>query len=1022
MINNPEANQPLLDYTTLPLEIKSILDPDKRRLVSNIYQNYDSFINYKDQLGNNVLHYAYSSNNLDVVILLTAIYNFPNLRNNAGKSPIALYDIDEETRKRKIRELSSISSLQNNIFKKFINTLLLLESDDVKKSLLEKFIRESTILNREFERHEFEAYFSELLENDSDDKFKECLLNILPSLELSVIYQKISGSIIATPKEFSKEAFLKEFSLEVLKKIFNQDNNTIKQILLQLSLELDDKDHLDFICEYIIANPSSSKNLVQDEDYENVQTIAESFINSSLSYEQKSSLVKTILTDENFDESTKNKFFSALLKNQEFLKSFIDEDSGNELLMYWNFDILDDDNLSLAFKQISSIQEEKRNEHTKLLLSKILKSFLTSTKIAVDVRIKSIFSMLHKSQKISLDLIYEYFMNNKLNSIEGLMDKDLMVTENISQFGEFIVKSKFNYEEKSSLIKKFFSEKNSDDESFDAEVKKNIFISLFKNEEFASRFLKENFYYFAIYARYLPEEYQQKIRIIRTPIDKETQTQIDLQNSTQETQTEEVRKLEDKRTQTQIATRNQGIQTAEDLREFQPIEASTEEGDGSKILAEAQITQAMPLSASTSPSKSIKTKPTPSFEDYEYLSKLLSGAIVNGSRRVQSYNPDLETITAELKQFNVNFTQHNPFGNEGLTEDQDLAGLFHGWFNPLLDKISNADFREDKEELKTYLYAILCISAGEPESIIKFYNYYDYFINKNLKADVKFGTGHGSWISTPEQYSKLKVIIKKLDELVVKNPDIFTKENLNAYLKCQFQDRRMKKFKYRENEEFISNLIKSFNVQKTDLKAEELEATRTDLKDFLKPNAIFLKNLVEITNQDRHENNKLANYLFDFLIAKITPSPTEVDQHTDLVNTDKLEKIEELKKDFNKKINEFIDKINSSIKPDFLDDPHNKLIFELILEIPIDLQDFLKLKLNQDLAGQGVEIRASAVDRKITNFIKSLESQDPNDQRKSIVEFRGTCLEQSQIYSQKARELRELRSQAKTSSLASTSR
>ena len=99
--------------------------------------------------------------------------------------------------------------------------------------------------------------------------------------------------------------------------------------------------------------------------------------------------------------------------------------------------------------------------------------------------------MLHKSKKDSLDLIYEYFMDNELSSIEGLMDKDI-----IGKFGKLIVNSEFNYEEKSSLIKKFFSEKNSDDESFDAEVKKNIFISLFKNEEFASRFLKENFYYF----------------------------------------------------------------------------------------------------------------------------------------------------------------------------------------------------------------------------------------------------------------------------------------------------------------------------------------------------------------------------------------------------------------------------------------------------------------------------------------------------------------------------------------------
>ena len=214
----------------------------------------------------------------------------------------------------------------------------------------------------------------------------------------------------------------------------------------------------------------------------------------------------------------------------------------------------------------------------------------------------------------------------------------------------------------------------------------------------------------------------------------------------------------------------------------------------------------------------------------------------------------------------------------------------------------------------------------------------------------------------------------------------------------------------------IISLIKSLDVKPSDPKAEELEGTRTDLKDFLKPNAIFLKNLVIIVNQDGHENKGLADYLFEHLIAKITPSATEIDQHTGLANTDKLDKINELKTNFNKKITKFIEQINSNIKPDFLDDPHHQLIFELILEIPIDLQDFLKPKLNQDLLAQGVQIRASDVSKKISNFIKSLESQDPNDQRKSIVEFREICLEQSQIYSQKARELRELRSPAKTSS------
>lgn len=1028
MINDPVANQPLLDYTTLPPQIKLILDPDKRRLVSNIYQNYHLFKDFRDSFGNTVLHYAYSSNNLDAVILLTAIFNFTPSKNNEGKLPIALFDVEEATKKGKIRDLLSISSLNNEIYKKLINTLLLLENDDVKVVLFMKFIRQNLILNMEICPDQFNYNFSKLLENDSDGKFKTCLLNLFTKFsnpDLDVFYQKISG--------FNNPDIVNLFSLKILEIILNRDNDKDKKDSLGFILRIGIKTNLDFIYEYIIANPSNYNGFLHDEGYQGDEddesykgdkqnkNLAELLIDSHLSYEQKSSLVKTILTDENFDESTKNKFFSATLNHQKFLESFIDEDSVQKLLLAWNFDNLDEDNLFLAFKQISSIQEEKENEYNKLLLSKILKSILTSTNIAFDTRIYCLSSMLYKSKKIPLDLIHEYFMNNKLNSIEGLMDKDI-----IGKFGKLIVNSEFNYEKKSSLIKKFFSEKNSDDESFDVEVKKNIFISLFKNEEFASQFLIKNFYYFAIYARYLPREYQQKISIIRTAIDKETQTQIDLQNSTRGTQIKEVRELEDKRTQTQISTRNKGSQTAEDLREFGPIEASIKEDDGSKILAEAEaeIVQAKPLSAS--PSKPMKMKQASfkesSFEDYEYLSKLLSGAVSDGIKKVQSYNPDLETITAELKQFNVNFTQHNPFGNEGLTADQDLAGLFHSWFNPLLNKISNSDFREDKDKLKTYLYAILCISAGEPESIIKFYNYYDYFINNNTDADVRFGTGHGSWISTPEQYSKLKVIIRKLDELVKINPDIFTKENLNAYLKCQFQDRRIKNFRFRENEEFISNLIKSLDVKPSDPKAEELEGTRTDLKDFLKPNAIFLENLVKIVNQDGHENKGLADYLFEHLIAKITPSPTEVDQHTGLANADKLEKIEELKKDFNKKINEFINKINSSIKPDFLDDPHHQLIFELILEIPIDLQDFLKSKLNQDLAdNKGVEIRASAVSRKISNFIKSLESQDPDDQRKSIVEFREICLEQSQIYSQKARELRELISPAKTSS-ASASR
>ena len=65
-------------------------------------------------------------------------------------------------------------------------------------------------------------------------------------------------------------------------------------------------------------------------------------INAQKRIEKKSNLGAHPGTDENFDKSAKNKFFSAILKNQEFLERFIDEDSVQKLLLAWNFDNLDE--------------------------------------------------------------------------------------------------------------------------------------------------------------------------------------------------------------------------------------------------------------------------------------------------------------------------------------------------------------------------------------------------------------------------------------------------------------------------------------------------------------------------------------------------------------------------------------------------------------------------------------------------------------------------------------------------------
>ncbi len=80
MINDSRVNHLPLDDPALPLPIKSILNLDTINLVSNIYQNYQLFEEFRDSLGNTVLHYAYSSNNFDAIILLFVIILLPILQ------------------------------------------------------------------------------------------------------------------------------------------------------------------------------------------------------------------------------------------------------------------------------------------------------------------------------------------------------------------------------------------------------------------------------------------------------------------------------------------------------------------------------------------------------------------------------------------------------------------------------------------------------------------------------------------------------------------------------------------------------------------------------------------------------------------------------------------------------------------------------------------------------------------------------------------------------------------------------
>jgi hypothetical protein len=102
------------------------------------------------------------------------------------------------------------------------------------------------------------------------------------------------------------------------------------------------------------------------------------------------------------------------------------------------------------------------------------------------------------------------------------------------------------------------------------------------------------------------------------------------------------------------------------------------------------------------------------------------------------------------------------------------------------------------------------------------------------------------------------------------------------------------------------------------------------------------------------------------------------------------QQLEDLKENLTKKILAFKDKLSNGKLSALDSDDH--LILDLILEIPTKFDDILKSKFtNHDDQFE--------VDDKIEDFVEKL------GKRKSIFEFRKTCIDQAEIYANKAKEI-----------------
>ena len=320
---------------------------------------------------------------------------------------------------------------------------------------------------------------------------------------------------------------------------------------------------------------------------------------------------------------------------------------------------------------------------------------------------------------------------------------------------------------------------------------------------------------------------------------------------------------------------------------------------------------------------------SPSEQDYEKLSDMLTGKILVGSRSVQAYTAPQEDAYSlsysPLNIFNVNFKDTHPAGNDGRShDDHKLKNDFHAMFDPLVDKIYQSDISFNKRKLTTYLYAILAISTGEEESINSLYNYYDHLKGNSADDAVYEGIGHGSWIEKPEHYSKLKGIIKEMDKVyeagLAKETLAFSEKNLKDWLDKQCHEKSVKEFKYSDNENFVKNLIDEFKgiqdsaTYSSGIKSES-EKLEENLKEFLQENTKFLIKLGNTIVAVDDENKALANHLMDDLFQKM--SPKNSNQKDPLTKNYQSEKLTELRDDFQLKIQAFLEKLSDTRLPNY---------------------------------------------------------------------------------------------------------
>jgi len=343
--------------------------------------------------------------------------------------------------------------------------------------------------------------------------------------------------------------------------------------------------------------------------------------------------------------------------------------------------------------------------------------------------------------------------------------------------------------------------------------------------------------------------------------------------------------------------------------------------------------------SSPTPDKDLTESPDQQQSDPEQSKEIPETTTAKLKQIFNAILPSTQSITLKphyiqpqdgpLKDFKLGFFNSNSI-TDFQADSSQYRSLFHQQFDTLFQKILNtysSKNEQQQSQLKTSLYAILAISAGNitdrnGEEIKKFLAYYDEILKGNYNQETRTGDGHGSWIGQDSiRFKKAMTILATMDSVFDKDNSAFSEGNLQTWLESQYHTPEVKIALNKDSDEYVRNIL---SITASNTKHEV--SIRDTIKDFLSDNLEMLNTLC---TDESGNGKKLLDYSYDeFSKSELSKLSSEFQI------ADFKEKFQDLKNDFPSKIAYFKSTLNNvRLLNQYIETEDGQLLLKFICQL-----------------------------------------------------------------------------------------